>query len=176
MTMGHSELLEYGQRCRIRRGRRTAYGTTGRMEQRMPPPSRRCHRTFPGATCRLGEADAAVDSAGAVVPFRELWAGQTRRRAMPEYISASGRLDYATFRERAKCFADSLGAKARARHRLESGAIRVPVLGFRRQARWLTAPGPTGDRADRRQNVTLRLSLSNSFYFEQTLIEGGREE
>jgi hypothetical protein len=33
------------------------------------------------------------------------------------------------------------GAKARASLRLESGATRVPGLGFRRQARWLKAPG-----------------------------------
>ncbi len=42
------------------------------------------------------------------------------------------------------CFTDLLGATARGRHRLESGAIRVPALGFRRQARWLTAPGRQG--------------------------------
>ena len=48
-----------------------------------------------------GAADAAVDSAGAAVPFEELRAGRIRRRAMLEHTAASGRLDHATFRERA---------------------------------------------------------------------------
>jgi hypothetical protein len=39
------------------------------------------------------------------------------------------------------CFTDSMRAKARARHRLESGAVRVPGLGFLRYGRWLTASG-----------------------------------
>ena len=39
------------------------------------------------------------------------------------------------------CFADSLEAKARARHRLESGLSESRKLGVRRQARWLTALG-----------------------------------
>jgi hypothetical protein len=48
-----------------------------------------------------GAADAAVDSAGVAVSFEELLAGRIRRRSIPEYTAASGRLDHATFRERA---------------------------------------------------------------------------
>ncbi len=64
------------------------------------------------------------------------------------------------------CFTDSLKAKARARHRLEPGAIRVPGLGSRKQ--------PVGWRrqADRRKNVLLRASLSYFFYSERTIIKG----
>jgi hypothetical protein len=36
---GRLGLLEYGQRRRTRRDRRTVYGTTGRPEQRTPPPT-----------------------------------------------------------------------------------------------------------------------------------------
>ena len=39
------------------------------------------------------------------------------------------------------CFADSLQAKARARHRLDSGLSESRELGGWGQARWLTAPG-----------------------------------
>ena len=51
------------------------------------------------------------------------------------------------------CFVDSLEAKSRARHRLVSGAIQVPVLGVRRQASWLTA-------LDRQENLSLLACLS----------------
>jgi hypothetical protein len=79
MTTGRPGLLEQGQRRRIRRGRRTIYGTTGRMEQRTPPPSCRHRRTFRGTTGRSRAADAAVDSAGAAVPLR----GTTSRMDPP---------------------------------------------------------------------------------------------
>jgi hypothetical protein len=39
MTTGRLGLLEHGHRRRIRRGRRTFSGTTGRTEQRTPPPN-----------------------------------------------------------------------------------------------------------------------------------------
>jgi hypothetical protein len=63
-----------------------------------PPPS--C-RTFPRNTGRPGAADAAVDPAGAAEPSEELRAGRIRRMAMLEYTTASGRIDHATFQERA---------------------------------------------------------------------------
>ncbi len=46
-------------------------------------------------------ADAAAQSAGAAVPFKELLAGPTHQMAMQEYTEASGRLDHTTFWERA---------------------------------------------------------------------------
>ncbi len=52
---------------------------------------------------------AAVDSAGAAVPFEELRAGRIRRMAMPEYTAASGRLDHATIRERADASVRCMG-------------------------------------------------------------------
>ncbi len=100
MTTGWPGLLEHGQRRRICRGRRTDYGTTGRTDQRKPPSCLHS-RPFPGTTGLAGAADAAVDSAGAAVPSEELRAGRIRRMAMLEYTAASGRLDHATFRERA---------------------------------------------------------------------------
>jgi hypothetical protein len=101
MTTGQQGLLEHGQRSSIRRGRRTAYGTTGRTEQRtLPPCSWHC-RTFPGTTGRPEAVDATVDSARAVVPFEELLAGRIRLRALPEYAAASGYIYHATFLERA---------------------------------------------------------------------------
>ncbi len=56
---------------------------------------------LPGNTGRLRAADAAVYSAVAAVLSEELPALRIRRMAMPEYTAASGRLNHATFRERA---------------------------------------------------------------------------
>jgi hypothetical protein len=87
MTTGRQELLEHGQRRCIRRGSRTVYETKGRTQrkQRTPP---------------LRATNAAVNSAGAAVPFEELRARRICRRTMLEYTAASGRLDHAAFRER----------------------------------------------------------------------------
>ncbi len=46
MTTGRPGVLEHGQRRRTRRGRRTVYGTRGRLEQWTPSPIRRRRRTF----------------------------------------------------------------------------------------------------------------------------------
>ncbi len=68
MTTSQQGLLEHGQRRRIRQDRRTVYETTGWRKQRTAPPR---------------AADAAVNSAGAVVPSEELRAGRIRLGRTP---------------------------------------------------------------------------------------------
>ncbi len=93
MTKGR--LLEHGQRGRIRRDRRIAYGTMGRPEQRV---------LF------------AADSARAAVPSGELRAGRIRPWAMLEYTAVSFRLDHATFQERANASVRCSGFEAKLLH------------------------------------------------------------
>jgi hypothetical protein len=70
------------------------YETTGRRKQRLaagPPPSCRYRRTFPRTTGRPGAGDAAVDSAGAAVPYEGPRAGRIRQMAIPECTAAGRR-------------------------------------------------------------------------------------
>ena len=99
---GPARLLEQRQRSRIRRSSRIVlrdYGPEEAASSRRRAVGTTDHRTFPRTTDRPGAADAAVDSAGAAVPFEELRAGRIRRMAMLAYTAASGRHDHATFRE-----------------------------------------------------------------------------
>ncbi len=116
MTTGRPGLPEHGQRRRIRRGRRTVYGTTGRTEQREAAVELSAPQDLSGTMGRPGAADAAIDSAGAAVPFEEARAGRIRRMATPEYIAASGRIDHTTFQEGADASVRCSGFLAKLLH------------------------------------------------------------
>jgi hypothetical protein len=101
ITKCRQGLLEEGQRRSIRRATGLFTGLRAGRGSGKPLPSCRYCRTFPATTGRQGAADVAVDYAGAAVPFEELRARRISRRAMLDYTAASGRLDQATFWERA---------------------------------------------------------------------------
>ncbi len=74
------------------------YGPAGAADTAAEPPA---PQDIPGTTGQPGAADADADSAEAAVPSEGLLAGWRRRRTMPEYTAACGRLDHAAFLERA---------------------------------------------------------------------------
>jgi hypothetical protein len=75
-TTSRTQMLEHGQRRRIRWGRRTVSGTTGRPEQRTPPPIPPGPQDLPGTT---GRTELRTDRAGVHRGTRT-----TRPRDLPE--------------------------------------------------------------------------------------------
>ncbi len=66
------------------------------------------HQDLSGTTGLSGAADAAADSEATVVPSERLRAQRSRGRTKPENTAARGRLDHATFLERADQSVDAL--------------------------------------------------------------------
>ncbi len=85
--------LEHGQRRRSRRGRRTVHRTTGRPEQRTPLPNPPGPQDCPGTTGWLEQQTLLQ------LPHEGLRARRSSGWTKPEYTTARGRHDYATFRE-----------------------------------------------------------------------------
>jgi hypothetical protein len=144
------------------------YETTGRRKQRVATAELSVLSKDYGPTGSSGRRRRLRRCRSTCKGLR---AGWIRRMVIPEYTAASGRHDHATFGERAdeSCFADSLEAKARARHRLESGPSESRRLGG-------TESGPLIDGSGQTKIVPLRARLSDSFEPERAPIYRGRED
>ncbi len=87
-------MAKHGQRSSTSRN----YGPAGAADDDANPTAQ---RDLSGSTALPGAADAATDSAEAAGPSEALRAGRSSGRTKPEYTVVEGRLDHATFQERA---------------------------------------------------------------------------
>ncbi len=102
--------------------------TTGRLEQRMTLPNSQGPQDLPGTKGRLGAADATADLAEAAVPSEGLQAGRSSRRTKPEYTATRGRLDHATFGERADASVRCTGLGVKINFHQGPGRVRCSII------------------------------------------------